>query len=243
MIFRTMNKIQSLPNLDCCLGSHALKHHTSRLIARIALALIAACALVLLSGCAGGGYGGGAGSFNTVVLDPGHGGHDRGARSVRGKHEKDLCLDTALRMKKLLEKQGFRVVMTRQSDVFIPLGRRVAISNRYRNAIFVSIHYNWARRAGAKGFETFYYHPKSRRLAGNIQQEVLRAYPSLNRGVKNARFHVLRNNARPAVLLELGFLSNHDDNSYVQRPEVRQRLAEAAVRGIVYESRGRNPRF
>lgn len=202
-----------------------------------------AAALIFLGGCGGGAFGPGAGAFNTVVLDAGHGGHDRGARARFGKHEKDLCLDTALRMKPLLERAGYRVVLTRGRDVFIPLSRRTSISNRYRNAIFVSIHYNWARRAEAKGFESFYYSSKSRRLAGNVLQEILRAYPSLNRGVKNARFYVLRNNRNPAVLVELGFLSNPDDNGQVQKPEVRQRLAEAVVRGIIEERRGRTPRY
>lgn len=204
---------------------------------------MAGAILLFLGGCAGGAFGPGAGAFNTVVLDAGHGAHDRGARARFGMHEKDLALDTARRMKPLLERAGFRVVLTRDRDVFLPLSRRTAISNRYRNAIFVSIHYNWARRTGAKGFETFYYSPKSRRLAGNIQQEILRAYSSLNRGVKNARFYVLRNNSRPSVLVELGFLTNPDDNAQVQKPQVRQRLAEAVVRGIIEERRGRNPRY
>jgi len=236
-------KIRTLRIANWGLDSCRLHTSLSSLIPRATIIVMAGILLAFFGGCAGGPVGPGAGSFNTVVLDAGHGAHDRGARARFGKHEKDLCLDTALRMKPLLQRAGFRVVMTRDRDVFIPLSRRTSISNSNRNAIFVSIHYNWAKRSGAKGFETFYYTPKSRRLAGNIQQEILRAYPSLNRGVKNARFYVLRNNARPAVLVELGFLSNPDDNAQVQRPEVRQRLAEAVVRGIIEERRGRNPRY
>jgi N-acetylmuramoyl-L-alanine amidase len=200
--------------------------------------------LFFLAGCAGQ-FGPGAGSFHTVVLDAGHGGHDRGARAVSGMNEKELCLDVAKRMKPLLERAGLRVVMTRTTDRFIPLSQRAQASNRIRGSIFVSVHFNWARRQGARGIETFYFagSPQSRRLAANIQQEMLRAYPTINRGVKQARFYVLRNNNRPAVLLEMGFLSNPQENRLVQDPRVRQRLAEAAVRGIIEERRGRTPRL
>jgi N-acetylmuramoyl-L-alanine amidase len=237
------HEICSLRKQECRLGCRLLHSLFPSWTLRPAVVALAGALLFALGGCGGGAFGPGSGSFNTVILDAGHGAHDRGARARFGKNEKDLCLDTALRMKPLLERAGFRVVMTRDRDVFIPLSRRTSISNRQRNAIFVSIHYNWARRTGAKGFETFYYTSKSRRLAGNIQQEILRAYPSLNRGVKNARFYVLRNNSKPAVLVELGFLSNPDDNTQVQKAHVRQRLAEAVVRGIIEERRGRNPRF
>lgn len=206
--------------------------------------LVFAGVVASLGGCATM-YGPGAGFFNTVVVDAGHGGHDRGARSVRGKNEKELCLDTAQRLAPLLREAGFRVVMTRTSDRFVPLSERVEEARLARNSVFVSLHYNWSRRRRARGMETFYYEgsPQSRRLAANIQKEILRAYPTVNRGVKTARFYVLRNNPRPAVLVELGFLSNPEDNAFVQRPEVRQRLAEAVARGIVAEREGRVPRF
>lgn len=193
-----------------------------------------------LAGCAL--FYGGAGRFDTVVLDAGHGGHDRGARALSGMNEKDVALDVAMRMRPLLQRAGFRVVMTRSTDRFIPLSQRAAASNRIGNSIFVSIHFNWARRRGAEGIETYYHSANSRRLAGNIQQEALRSYRATNRGVKSANFYVLRNNRRPAVLVELGFLSNPYDNRHAQDPRVRQRMAEAVVRGIVAERRGRNPR-
>jgi N-acetylmuramoyl-L-alanine amidase len=209
---------------------------------RLALACLLLAGLLFLASCeTTGRFGRGAGTFDTVVIDAGHGGHDRGARAVSGMNEKDLCLDMAKRLKPLLERAGFRVVMVRDRDVFVPLGRRVEISNRYRNAIFVSIHYNWARRRAARGLEVFYHTPQSRRLAANILRESLRVYSTPNRGVKPANFYVLRNNRRPAVLLELGFLSNSQDNAYVQRADIRQRQAEAIARGIIAERRGRNP--
>jgi len=200
-------------------------------------------ATVFLVGCAdsGGRYGPGAGHFDTVVVDAGHGGHDPGARAVSGSREKVLALDTAQRLTKILRSRGLRVIETRTTDYFVPLSRRVEISNRTGNAIFVSVHYNWGRRRGANGIEIFHYNSRSRRLATNVLKETLRAYPTTNRGVKTARFHVLRNNRRPAILCELGFLSNPKDNSQIQKAAVRQRLAERIAAGILAERAGRSP--
>jgi N-acetylmuramoyl-L-alanine amidase len=182
-----------------------------------------------------------AGFFNTVVIDAGHGGHDRGARAYTGRHEKDLVLDTSRRLARILRASGLRVVETRTGDYFVPLGKRVEKLNRMRNAIFVSIHYNWAKRSSARGIETFYHSSRSSRLAANIQDEMIRVYRTPNRGIKNRGFYVLRNSRRPAVLLELGFLSNKAENAIVQRSSTRQRLAEAIARGILAERAGRNP--
>jgi N-acetylmuramoyl-L-alanine amidase len=195
------------------------------------------CAFALvLSGCASSPYG--VGRFGTVVLDAGHGGLDRGAKGVDGRStEIAYALDTAKRIQRGLRSRGYRVIMTRKSDYFVPLPSRVAISNRQRGAIFVSIHYNWSRNSGASGTETFYYNSRSYPLAANIQREVDRAASTPNRGVKRSRFHVLRNNVRPAVLVEGGFLSNSAEARKVRSPFYRQRLADAIVRGIVKSSR------
>lgn len=182
-----------------------------------------------------------AGFFDTVVVDAGHGGHDPGARAVSGKSEKHLALDTARRVASILRASGLRVIETRTADYFVPLDRRVRISNKLRNSIFVSIHYNWARRARASGVETFYYGPRSSRLAANIQSKALRAYGTKNRGIKFRGFYVLRNNRRPAVLCELGFVSNASENAKVQNPAVRQRIAEAVAAGILAERQGMRP--
>jgi N-acetylmuramoyl-L-alanine amidase len=214
------------------------RHPLRKLLQFGLLALVA----TLLASCASSdGYGGGAGNFHTVIVDAGHGGHDRGARPVNGAYEKDLALDTSLRVARVLRGKGFKVIETRTSDNFIPLERRAAISNSQSGAIFVSIHYNWAKRSGATGLETYYYSPRSKRLAANIQKEIRGAYPTKNRGVKYARYHVLRNNKRPAVLCELGFVSSSYDNRYVQNASYRQKLADEIVAGIIAEQRGRNP--
>jgi N-acetylmuramoyl-L-alanine amidase len=184
----------------------------------------------------------GAGSFGTVVIDPGHGGHDFGGRAVRGWNEKDLALDTALRLKRNLEQRGFRVVITRSTDVFIPLDQRVAISNRTYDSIFVSIHYNWDRGRSGHGVETYYCSPRSMRLAANVQSALSRAYSTSNRGVKRGCWiRVLRKNVRPAILVEGGFDSNPAENAVLQSPSGRQRIADAVARGIVAERRGQRP--
>ena len=193
---------------------------------------LGAALLLLVAGCATD-FGGGVGHFTTVVVDAGHGGSDTGARAVSGPPEKILALDTARRLAGVLRSRGFRVIETRQTGDFVTLGSRAAISNRAGDAIFVSIHYNWARRSGPRGIEIYYYNPRSRVLAANILKQVLRAYPTRNRGVKRNIYYVLHHNRKPAVLCELGFLSNPKDNRYAQNPECRQRLVERIADGIV----------
>jgi len=197
----------------------------------------------LLTSCesTGGYYGQGAGDFDTVIVDAGHGGHDRGARSCFGSPEKSLTLDTARRLSAILRREGFRVIETRRGDYFVPLGTRTAISNRTGRAIFVSVHYNWTTRRGAHGIEIYYYTPRSARLAANVLRETLRAYGTENRGIKRRGFYVLRNNRRPSILCELGFVSNPWDNGSVQSARVRQRLAERIAAGIIAEKNGRRP--
>jgi len=182
-----------------------------------------------------------AGFFDTVVIDAGHGGHDSGAKAVSGAPEKQIALDTSRRLSRLLRESGLRVVETRTSDYFVPLDKRVSVSNKLRNVVFVSIHYNWVRRAKPSGVETFYHSQRSSRLAANIQREVLKSSGAISRGVKRRGFYVLKNNNRPAVLCELGFVSNPSENRKIQSASTRQRLAEAVARGILAEKAGRNP--
>jgi N-acetylmuramoyl-L-alanine amidase len=216
-------------------------------LARLPAFLACVLAVFLLSGCGttqsfrsprglqAAGY------FDTVVIDAGHGGHDSGARAVNGAPEKQLALDTARRVSRILRSSGLRVVETRSGDYFIPLDQRVAKSNSLRNVVFVSIHYNWVKRAKPSGVETFFYSARSSRLSANIQREVIKSSGALNRGIKNRGFYVLKNNKRPAVLCELGFVSNPSENRKIQTAAVRQRLAEAVARGILAEKAGRNP--
>ncbi|HMG04254.1 MAG TPA: N-acetylmuramoyl-L-alanine amidase [Chthoniobacterales bacterium] len=149
------------------------------------------------------------GQSRTVVLDAGHGGFDRGGVPGQRISEKDKTLDVAQRLKRILTASGYRVIMTRDSDVFIPLGTRVAIANSYRGAIFVSIHFNCAPRVGANGIETYYYRGDSASLAASIHRNVVSSAPSENRGIRRRGFYVLRRTAIPSVLVECGFHQPH----------------------------------
>lgn len=169
--------------------------------------------------------------FSTVVLDAGHGGRDRGCSYGR-VYEKHFALDTALRVEYLLKRRGYRVRMTRRSDVYLSLGRRCRIGNRYSNSIFVSIHYNYTYKRSVHGIETFYYSSRSKPLARYIQKEVLKKHRSASRGVKFARLYVLRHTKSPAALVECGFLSNSRERARCRKGWYRQRMAEGIVNGI-----------
>ncbi|MEI8310135.1 MAG: N-acetylmuramoyl-L-alanine amidase, partial [Verrucomicrobiota bacterium] len=136
---------------------------------------------------------------------------------------------------------GLQVIETRKGDYAVPLPSRTAISNRSGRAVFISVHFNWVKRAGPHGIEIYYNNLRSMRLAANILKETLGAYHTSNRGIKKRGLYVLRNNRRPAVLCELGFISSPGENRSVQSPAVRQHLAELVAAGILAERAGRVP--
>jgi N-acetylmuramoyl-L-alanine amidase len=172
------------------------------------------------------------GQSRTIVVDAGHGGYDRGGVPGQRISEKDKTLDVAQRLKRILQADGYRVIMTRDSDVFIPLPTRVAIANSQRGATFVSIHFNCASRAGANGIETYYYRSDSASLAQSIHRNVLSGAPTENRGIRRRGFYVLRRTAIPSVLVECGFLTNPTEGSLALSANYRQKLAEQIARGI-----------
>src|SRR3989440_1312728 len=172
----------------------------------------------------------------TVVIDAGHGGHDRGGIPGQKIAEKDMTLDVALRLRNVLSANGYHVVMTRSTDVFVPLGGRVAIANSYRNAVFVCIHFNATGRSGASGIETYFYSRESLPLASAVHYYVTGGAPSANRGVRRRGYYVLRKTAIPAGLVECGFLTNPTAAALAQRAGYRQKLADEIAAGI----RGRN---
>jgi N-acetylmuramoyl-L-alanine amidase len=172
------------------------------------------------------------GSSATVVIDAGHGGYDRGGIPGQRVAEKEVTLDVAQRLKKTLTANGYRVVMTRDSDVFVPLATRVAIANSYSNAMFVSIHFNSAKRTGAGGIETYFYSRESLPLASAIHYFVAGGAPSSNRNVRRRGYYVLRKTSVPAVLVECGFLTNPTEAAYAQTTSYRQKLAEEIAAGV-----------
>ncbi len=180
-----------------------------------------------------------AGKFSTVVLDAGHGGHDKGG-SYGKIYEKHLALDTTLRVDYMLRNMGYKTRLTRKSDVFIPLADRAKIANRYRNSIFISVHYNYTRKRSVNGLETFYYTQRSKPLASYVQSGMLKKYRANDRGVKYARYAVLRRSDNPACLVECGFVSNYSERKRCMQGWYRQKMAEGIVTGIVNYQKARS---
>ena len=203
-----------------------------------ALTLFAAIAAVGLSGCATGvRVKDTTRTFQTVVIDAGHGGHDAGARSRWAGAEKGHALDVALRLDPKLRAAGFKTVLTRCTDTFIELNDRARISNRQDNAVFVSIHFNDSRKRGIAGTEVYYKSSVSRPLADRILAKV-RALPGASgRYVKTANFRVLRLNEYPAVLVECGYLSNRREGALCATGTHHERLAQAIAAALVEQRR------
>lgn len=172
-------------------------------------------------------------TFTTVVVDAGHGGSDSGAYRRTGPPEKIVTLDVARRLDRKLRESQLRTVMTRSSDEFISLDRRVAIGKGQANSVFVSVHFNDSSRRRIRGFETYYHAPVAAALAEQIQRKLMTMPGAVNRGVKHANYRVLRNAQYPAVLVECGFLSNRreggDAGSTAYREQLADKIAEAIV--------------
>ena len=198
------------------------------------------------------------GNIQTVVLDPGHGGSDKGQVSRYGC-EKDFALDVARKVRPLLQAKGVRVIMTREGDYFVPLEVRAKIANAARNAIFVSIHFNASNDdPNATGFEIFSFTPRgapstsdsavaasslnmqpgsevdsqSLALSACIYHSLLGHIPDYDRGIKRARFAVLRLTKVPAVLIEGGFLTERGESKLIANKDWRAKLAGAISVGI-----------
>src|SRR6266700_230927 len=198
------------------------------------------------------------GKVETIVLDPGHGGYDKGQVSRYG-YEKDFVLDAARKLRPLLQAKGLRVMMTREGDYFVPLEVRAQIANAARNSIFVIIHFNGTNdNPNATGFEIFSFTPRgapstsdsavasssfsmqpgsevdaqSMALSACIYHSVLGHIPEYDRGIKRARFAVLRLTKVPAVLIEGGFLTERGEGRLISNKDWRGKLAAAIGVGI-----------
>ncbi len=199
------------------------------------------------------------GKVQTIVLDPGHGGFDKGAASTFG-NEKTYALDVARQLRPLLQAKGFKVVMTRETDVFIPLEVRARIANATKDSIFVSIHFNaTGSNPSATGFEIFSLTPRgapstnddslalhfvnmqagspmeaqSFELSAAVYHSMLgHVNAEFDRGIKRARFAVLRHTQVPSILVEGGFLSETGDAKRIADPAWRKQYAEALCTGI-----------
>jgi N-acetylmuramoyl-L-alanine amidase len=197
------------------------------------------------------------GMVHTIVLDAGHGGQDSGARGPLGA-EKDATLDVVLRARKLLMENGYQVRCTRLTDVFIPLDARAEIANHTPNSIFVSVHFNKSNTGGGTGIETYCLAPRgvpsmdeenlsysdfqlqpghardpeNVALATTVHAAMVRSLGMPDRGIKRARFLVIKNITVPGILVEGGFMSGADDARKIASPEYRQQLAQCILDGV-----------
>jgi len=194
-------------------------------------------------------------TFDTVVIDAGHGAHDSGAKGVAGL-EKDYALDMALRLEQALELRGFKTVLTRRTDIFLSLGQRVDIANKTSNAVFISLHFNSSGTRDANGIETYalapqgtsstdgsgaWYSPlngntrdaENIALATSVHAHVITDIKPIDRGIKRARFNVLRGINKPSILFEGGFVTNATEGKLINDPAYRQRLVESIANAIV----------
>ena len=172
-----------------------------------------------------------------VVIDPGHGGPDPGAVGIGRLRETDVVLDISLQVGRLLESRGVKVSFTRTTEVDLDLPPRVALANRLRASAFVSIHANASRlnKSGVNGIETFFFSGwRGRRLASNIQKQVLNVSPgSPDRGVRQGRFFVIRRTTMPAALVETGFVTGQVDAPRLAKSAHRKVLSFAIAKGIL----------
>lgn len=166
-----------------------------------------------------------------VMIDPGHGGENIGG--FHGEHkEKDINLEAALDLKRLLEKSGIQVYLTRESDVFVSLEDRVKAAEKIKPDVFISIHCNYFSNSEVSGLETYYHKEHSKELAEEIQENILEHVNMPSRGVKRARFVVIKEVSSPSVLVELGFLTNQEDRKLLTNPKTQDKYIEGIAEGI-----------
>lgn len=199
------------------------------------------------------------GRLETIVIDPGHGGRDRGTSHDSLKLiEKNLTLEVSNRLARRLEEEGYRVRLTRTADQYVSLEDRVNFANRVGADLFISIHFNAVGNPDVRGTETYLLTPRFQRSTGQekpaesdaivnpgnkndhwntllgyfLHRQLLRDLGTFDRGLKRARFAVLRTVESPAVLVEAGYLSNSEEARRIRTPEYQDKLVESLVAGI-----------
>lgn len=169
-----------------------------------------------------------------ICIDAGHGGTDSGA--VNGKiYEKNITLNLALKVGALLNDK-FDIVYTRKKDETVSLANRCAICDKLDSDYFISIHVNSASNKQASGIETFIYTKPTQKaitISNNIQKNLIQATGAKNRGVKKANYYVIKNTLVPAVLIEVGFLSNEEELKKLISDDYQFKLAKAIADGIL----------
>jgi N-acetylmuramoyl-L-alanine amidase len=177
-----------------------------------------------------------------IVIDPGHGGEDLGTNSTSPQkyQEKFLNLTTSMMLKRYLNQMGYKTVMTRTKDIFIPLNKRASIANNQNPTLFVSVHFNSAPSKQAEGVEVYFYRSendkirskKSQDLAQQVLDNILVTTQAKSRGVKHGNFAVIRETNMPAILVEGGFLTNETEMQKIKDPAYLKRIAWGIAQGI-----------
>ncbi|WP_233274983.1 N-acetylmuramoyl-L-alanine amidase family protein [Calidifontibacillus oryziterrae] len=179
-----------------------------------------------------------------VVIDPGHGGKDVGASSASGQYEKDFTLSVSRKVEKLLEKEPqIQVFMTRTDDSFISQESRYRpkYANNLNADLFISIHGNTFTNPNVSGTETYYYHNNSRHFAETMQEHVAEATGFRDRGIMVKDLFVIKDTKMPGALIEVGYLTNPEDEFKMWADEFQNRVATAIVEGVkeyIYGEKG-----
>ncbi len=170
-----------------------------------------------------------------VIIDPGHGGKDSGALGIGGAREKDVILPIGKKLAEILQQHGIQVIMTRDSDYFVTLPGRVQLAERANADVFVSIHANsaGASRPDVNGLEVYYY-DSGLDLARVVRSSILQSIGTLkDRGVRRARFYVLRKSSMPSILVETGYMTGREDMARLRTSAYQNEMAEAIARGVL----------
>ncbi|MDT0003143.1 N-acetylmuramoyl-L-alanine amidase [Listeria cossartiae subsp. cayugensis] len=170
----------------------------------------------------------------TIVIDPGHGGNDPGAKGANGTIEKEMTLKTAKQLKEKLESRGAKVILTRNSDKYISLKARTSVAAKNNADVFISIHFDSLEDTSkaVSGQTTYYYDNSDKSLAESINTTLGNDLPTSNRGSRVGDYYVVRENSQPAVLLELGYLSSAKDERNINSASYRSQIADSVTDGL-----------
>lgn len=171
-----------------------------------------------------------------IAIDAGHGGTELGAIGCLNNNEKDVNLEISKILKEKLETNGANVIMTREDDSFVGLNDRVEIANKNNAQIFISIHNNAlpdsAAHLKSTGSETYYFYPQSKELAKDVVESLVKETGFKNNGAKAQSFAVVRNTNCPAILVEVGYIINPEDNAKLIDKDYQNKIAEAILHGL-----------
>jgi N-acetylmuramoyl-L-alanine amidase len=170
--------------------------------------------------------------YKTIVIDPGHGGIDNGATGTNGTHEKELTLRTAQLLYDKLKSAGANVILTRSNDSYLPLPSRVRAASVHQADAFISLHYDSNLDRSIRGMTGYYYHPYQKELADYLYHSTNESTRLKSRGVRQGNYHVIRENNRKSVLMELGYISNAEEALTLNSSQFQENAATGLYNGL-----------